>query len=84
MDRIPVSGHAPYEGEFQRNTSLTAAEAEVRLAIAEYIIKRVNGTDTGREIFEALVPRFEDKYPHHKLLTQCLISPGHLDPEYLE
>lgn len=58
---------------------LTDAEIEVRLAIAGYLIPRLAGTPTAREAFNALVAKFQDRYPHHKLLTHLLIA-----PEYLE
>ncbi|HGP0192149.1 TPA: hypothetical protein ACLEW8_001840 [Pseudomonas aeruginosa] len=58
---------------------MTQAEIEVRLAIAGYLIPRLAGTPAGREAFNALVTKFQDRYPHHKLLTHLLIA-----PEYLE
>ena len=58
---------------------MTQAEIEVRLAIAGYLIPRLAGTPAGREAFNALVAKFQDRYPHHKLLTHLLIA-----PEYLE
>lgn len=58
---------------------MTLAEIEVRLAIAGYLIPRLAGTPAGRETFNALVAMFQDRYPHHKLLTHLLIA-----PEYLE
>jgi hypothetical protein len=33
----------------------------------------------GEEVFYDLIKRFEHRYPHHKLLTQYLLSPGSLD-----
>lgn len=44
-------------------------EIEVRLAIADFVLHRVNGTSGVREIFDALIKRFENRYPHHKLLA---------------
>lgn len=67
------------DGEFEENPELSPDEIEVRLAIAEYVIKRVNGTPEGRDIFNGLISRFENKYPHHKLLAHCLTSPGHIE-----
>jgi hypothetical protein len=58
---------------------MTEAEIEVRLAIASYLIPRFAGTPVAREAFNALVGEFQDRYPHHKLLSHLLIS-----PEYLE
>lgn len=54
-------------------------EIEIRLAIADYVIRRVAGTPAGREIFDALILRYEDRFPHHKLLAHLLTSPGHLE-----
>jgi hypothetical protein len=56
-------------------------EIEVRLAIADFVIHRVTGTPSGEEIFHGLIKRFENRYPHHKLLTQYLISPGYIDSD---
>lgn len=58
---------------------LDKSEIEVRLAIADFVIRRVAGTHSGEEIFNGLIKRFENRYPHHKLLTQYLISPGYMD-----
>ena len=58
---------------------LSKAEIEVRLAIASYLTPRIAGTPAAREAFNALVGRFQGRYPHHKLLTHLLIA-----PEYLE
>ena len=48
------------------------AEIEVKLAIADYFIEQAAGKPQGREAFEALVGRFLDKYPHHKMVTHLL------------
>lgn len=58
---------------------LDKSEIEVRLAIADFVIRRVTGTPAGEEIFNGLIKCFENRYPHHKLLTQYLISPGYMD-----
>jgi len=58
---------------------LDKSEIEVQLAIASFVIRRVQGTSAGEEIFNGLIRRFENRYPHHKLLTQYLINPGYLD-----
>lgn len=58
---------------------MSKAEIEVHLAIANYLIPRIAGTPAAREAFNALVGRFQGRYPHHKLLTHLLIA-----PEYLE
>ena len=58
---------------------MSKAEIEVRLAIANYLIPSIAGTPAAREAFNALVGRFQGRYPHHKLLTRLLIA-----PEYLE
>lgn len=60
---------------------LNSNEIEVRLAIAEYVIRRVAGTPAGEEIFNGLFKFFENRYPHHKLLSHYLLSPGCLAPE---
>lgn len=59
--------------------SMDPREIEVRLAIADYVIRRVGGTPAGFEIFDTLIKRFENRYPQHKLLAHFLTS-----PEYLE
>jgi hypothetical protein len=60
---------------------LDKSEIEVRLAIADFVIRKVTGTPSGEEIFNVLIKRFENRYPHHKLLTQYLISPGYMDSD---
>jgi len=60
---------------------LDSNEIEVRLAIADYVIRRVAGTPTGESIFKGLVRNFENRYPHHKLLALYLTSPESLVPE---
>ena len=62
--------------------SLDSNEIEVRLAIADYVIRRVAGTPTGESIFRGLVRDFENRYPHHKLLALYLTNPESLVPEY--
>ena len=60
---------------------LDKSEIEVRLAIAEFVIRRVAGTPAGREIFNGLIKRFENRYPHHKLLAHYLTSPEHFEAD---
>jgi hypothetical protein len=48
---------------------LDKSEIEERLAIADFVIRRVVGTPSGEEIFNGLIKRCENRYPHHKLLT---------------
>ncbi|UZE84011.1 hypothetical protein [Pseudomonas viciae] len=60
---------------------LDSNEIEVRLAIADYVIRRVAGTPAGENIFKGLVGHFENRYPHHKLLALYLTSPESLVPE---
>ncbi|MEG1082533.1 hypothetical protein D3C77_330430 [compost metagenome] len=60
---------------------LSPQEIEVRLAIAEFVIRRVAGTPAGREIFVGLIRHFENRYPHHKLLAHCLANPNYIDSE---
>lgn len=58
---------------------MSKAEIEVHLATANYLIPRIAGTPAAREAFNALVGRFQGRYPHHKLLTHLLITPEHLE-----
>ncbi|WP_263465041.1 hypothetical protein [Pseudomonas aeruginosa] len=58
---------------------MTPAEVEVRLAIAGFLIPRLAGTPAGHEVFDALVDRFLNRYPHHKLLAHLLTAPEHLE-----
>ncbi|MNY36692.1 hypothetical protein D3C86_1711960 [compost metagenome] len=51
------------------------------MAIADFVIRRVAGTPTGEKIFKGLVKNFENRYPHHKLLSLYLTSPESLVPE---
>lgn len=60
---------------------LDPREIEIRLEIADYVIRRVAGTPAGREIFDALISRYEDRFPHHKLLAHLLTCPGHLETD---
>jgi hypothetical protein len=60
---------------------LDSNEIEVRLAIADYVIRRVAGTPTGESIFKGVARTFENRYPHHKLLALYLTSPESLVPE---
>lgn len=62
---------------------LSQAEIEVRLAIADYAIRRLAGTQAGHEAFQVLVAQFQGRYPQHKLLTQLLIAPDYIDVENL-
>ena len=63
--------------ETSEEVPLNASEIEVRLAIAEFVIRRVAGTPAGEEIFKGLLKLFENRYPHHKLLSHYLLSPGY-------
>lgn len=67
--------------ETSEDLPLDSSEIEVRLAIAEFVIRRVAGTPAGEDIFNGLLKLFENRYPHHKLLSHYLISPGCLVPE---
>lgn len=84
MDRSGIEPEVPNYLVLEDGNDLSTAEIEVRLAIADYVIRRAAATPGGRKIFEALIPRFEDKYPHHKLLSLYLTSPGHIDPESVD
>jgi hypothetical protein len=67
--------------ETSEELPLDPSEIEVRLAIAEFVIRRVAGTPAGEDIFNGLIKLFENRYPHHKLLSHYLIRPGCLVPE---
>jgi hypothetical protein len=56
-------------------------EVEVQLAIAQFVIKRVAGTTAGKEIFDALIPRYDNRFPYHKLLANYLTSPEHMETQ---
>jgi hypothetical protein len=56
-------------------------EVRLRLAIADFVPRRVTGTPAREKIFNGLIQRFEIRYPHHKLLTQYQLSPGYLDSD---
>lgn len=58
--------------------SLDQYETEVQLAIAQFVIRRVAGTPAGLEIFDALLPRFQDRLFYHKLLAHYLTAPEHI------
>ncbi|WP_244619013.1 hypothetical protein ACTACN_04825 [Pseudomonas syringae] len=83
IDQFPASGMAgrEREGDYEQGTGLCKDEIEVRLAIADYVIRRVNGTTDGKKIFDALIPRFVGRYPHHKLLAHCLTAPEYIEQE---
>ncbi|KII37177.1 hypothetical protein NL64_01950 [Pseudomonas fluorescens] len=82
MTDKPV-GYRPYSRfeDGYEDLPLDSNEIEVRLAIADYVIRRVAGTPTGESIFKGLVKHFENRYPHHKLLALYLTSPESLVPE---
>lgn len=60
------------------NRPLDRYETEVQLAIAQFVIRRVAGTPAGLEIFDALLPRFQDRMFYHKLLAHYLTAPEHI------
>ncbi|ONN17523.1 hypothetical protein B0B35_29975 [Pseudomonas aeruginosa] len=81
MDKPPST---TAEVSVHPSDEMSKAEVEVRLAIAGYLIPRLAGTPAGREVFEALISRFLNRYPHHKLLAHLLTAPEYLehdDPE---
>ncbi|MDH2076903.1 hypothetical protein [Pseudomonas atacamensis] len=82
MTDKPV-GYRPYSRfeEGYEDLPLDSNEIEVRLAIADYVIRRVAGTPTGESIFKGLLGQFEGRYPHQKLLALYLTSPESLVPE---
>lgn len=82
MTDKPVKGtHDARFEEAGEDLPLDASEIEVRLAIADFVIRRVAGTPAGREIFNGLIRRFENRYPHHKLLAHYLTAPEHFESE---
>lgn len=76
MDKHP---NTTAEASVLPSDQMTPAEVEVRLAIAGFLIPRLAGTPAGREVFDALVARFLNRYPHHKLLAHLLTAPEHLE-----
>lgn len=76
MDKHPST---TAEVSVHPSEEMSKAEVEVRLAIAGYLIPRLAGTPAGREVFDTLVTRFLNRYPHHKLLTHLLIRPDYLE-----
>ncbi len=66
---------------FEQSSELSSDEIEVRLAIADYVIRRACGTAMGQEMFDALIRRFDGRYPHHKLLSYYLITSEYLNSE---
>lgn len=80
-DKPMESTHHSRLEETTEDRPLSPAEIEVHLAIADFVIRRVNATRTGEAIFEGLIKRFENRYPHHKLLSNCLLCPGYLVPD---
>lgn len=82
MTKKPVRyGPTTHLDDIVEEVPLDKSEIEVRLAIADFVTRRVTGTPAGEEIFNGLLPRFENRYPHHKLLTQYLLRPGDLDSD---
>lgn len=82
MNDKPVKGtHDASFEDASEDLPLDLNEIEVRLAIADFVIRRVAGTPAGREIFNGLIRRFENRYPHHKLLAHYLTSPEYLESE---
>ncbi|MVV48794.1 hypothetical protein EJA72_11145 [Pseudomonas sp. PB120] len=80
-DQLLRYGSYQWFEETAEELPLNASEVEVRLAIAEFVIRRVAGTPAGEEIFNGLLQYFENRYPQHKLLSHYLLSPGYLAPD---
>ncbi|MEG1626215.1 hypothetical protein [Pseudomonas sp.] len=74
-------GSYSYYEETGEYLPLSPQEIEVRLAIAEFVIRRVSGTPDGKEIFDGLIRHFENRYPHHKLLAHYLSNPNYIESE---
>lgn len=50
-------------------------ELEVLAAVGKLLISKLHGRDDlARAIFDALIPQFEDRYPHHKILTEIVLG----------
>ncbi|UYP32631.1 hypothetical protein OEG79_21075 (plasmid) [Pseudomonas sp. Z8(2022)] len=79
MDKHPST---TAEASVLPSEEMTPAEVEVRLAIAGFLIPRLAGTPAGREVFDALVTRFLNRYPHHKLLAHLLTAPEYLEHDH--
>jgi hypothetical protein len=80
-DQLLKFGTYQWFEETSEELPLDSSEIEVRLAIAEFVIRHVAGTPAGEDIFNGLIKLFENRYPHHKLLSHYLVSPGCLVPE---
>lgn len=80
-EKHPSRMATPGLDEQAERSGLDPREVEVRLAISDYLIRRVAGTPIGQEVFDALIHRFKDRYPQHKLLAHLLTSPGHLEAD---
>jgi len=53
----------------------SAVEQEVLAAVGELLVSQLAGRDElARAIFEALVPQFMNRYPHHKILTHIVLG----------
>jgi hypothetical protein len=53
----------------------TDCEQEVYAAVGELLVSKLDGQDDlARAIFEALVPKFINRYPHHKILTHIVLG----------
>lgn len=77
---VPVN-HVDDSDNSDPNRPLDRYEIEVQLAIAQFVIRRVAGTPAGQEIFDALLPRFQDRLFFHKQLADYLTNPGHIETE---
>ncbi|HKS15009.1 MAG TPA: hypothetical protein VJS90_18415 [Pseudomonas sp.] len=70
------------EGEIETEAgpqALHPVEIDIRLAIADYLIRRIAGTGAGKEVFDALIPRYESRFPHHKILSNYLLTQEYFD-----
>lgn len=55
-------------------------ELEILAAVGKLLISKLEGhDDVAQSIFDSLLPQFENRYPHHKLLTHILLE--HIDKE---
>lgn len=68
----------------QTEPPLDHFETEVQLAIAQYVIKSFAGTEIGKQIFDGLMPRYQDRFPYHKLLAHYLTSPEYIETKRQE
>lgn len=56
-------------------TSYEDAQREVLAAIGAWALREMQGQpERSRALFDALVPLFDGRYPHHKILTHFCVE----------